>query len=252
VKTCVVVPHFDHVDQFRAFLPTLAALELPILIVDDCSPAATYANLQQLVAEQAPGATLVARNRNRGKGAAVITGLQAAFARGFTHALQIDADGQHSASDIGRLIAASIEQPAHIICGLPQFDNSISRLRYYSRYLTLGFCRMETWSCEIRDAMCGFRNYPLTSIIPILERVRIGRRMTFDPEILVRAVWAGIPLSFQPVAVRYPDNGRSHFRYFRDNIEISWMHTRLLIGMIFRAPLLLVRRLRALERLVPQ
>ena len=251
-KTCIVIPHFDHVDQFRALLPALAALNIPILIVDDFSPAAVFANLQQLVANLAPGASLIRQNENRGKGAAVITGMKAAQAQGFTHALQIDADGQHAAADVGRIIAASNAHPTHIMCGLPQFDESISRLRYYSRYLTLGFCRLETWSLEICDAMCGFRSYPLSSTVPLVNRASIGQRMTFDPEILVRAVWAGIPLGFHPVTVRYPEDGRSHFRYVRDNVEISWMHTRLIAGMISRSPLLLVRKLRQLQKLERQ
>jgi hypothetical protein len=72
--------------------------------------------------------------------------------------------------------------------------------------------------------------------------------MAFDPEILVRAVWAGIPLKFVPIHVQYPENGRSHFHYVRDNLEIAWMHTRLLFGMLTRIPGLAHPRYRGRKR----
>ena len=71
--------------------------------------------------------------------------------------------------------------------------------------------------------------------------------MAFDPEILVRAVWEGIRLRFIPVQVQYPDGGKSHFLYVRDNIEISWMHTRLIAGMLLRLPILIRRNLSGRE-----
>ena len=67
--------------------------------------------------------------------------------------------------------------------------------------------------------------------------------MAFDSEILVRAVWRAIPLHYIPIKVVYPEDGKSHFNYWRDNVEISWMHTRLLVGMVIRLPLLLWRKL---------
>ena len=91
--------------------------------------------------------------------------------------------------------------------------------------------------------MCGFRLYPLDAVIRILDKSSLGMRMTFDSEILVRACWSGIRLHFIPVAVKYPETGRSHFRYFRDNVEISWMHTRLIAAMLLRLPMLLRRKL---------
>ena len=69
-----------------------------------------------------------------------------------------------------------------------------------------------------------------------------GRRMDFDPEVLVRLKWAGLAMRFLPVAVHYPEGGVSHFRLGRDNALISWMHTRLFFGMLLRAvPLLRAR-----------
>ena len=242
MKVCIVVPHYDHFDQFAQYLPRLAESGLPLIVVDDASPAEAVAALANLLETYEFEATLVRHEQNQGKGGSVTTGLRAALAAGYTHAVQVDADGQHDARGIESLVAEALGQPDSIICGEPVFDSSKSTLRYYARYITLSFTWLETLSTEIRDALCGFRLYPLTRTVAILDRARLGRRMAFDPELLVRAAWAGIPLHYVPVHVVYPEGGRSHFHYVRDNVEISWMHIRLLLGMVLRLPILLGRK----------
>ena len=243
MNTCIVVPHYDHLEQFRRFLPGLAAVGLPIIVVDDASSDSTVEALDALLDELSAETTLVRHSINRGKGGAVMTGLRAAREAGFTHALQIDADGQHDCADIDSFLKAATERPHSVICGEPVFDESISSLRYYGRFITLSFACIETLSREIHDALCGFRLYPLESITAIIDKSRLGQRMAFDPELLVRTVWGGIPLHYIPVNVAYPEDGKSHFHYWRDNVEISWMHTRLLVGMVLRLPMLLTRKI---------
>ena len=243
MKTCIIVPHYDHVEQFRVFLPRLMSLGLPLLLVDDSSPETAREELAGLRSESAPDLHLIQHIRNRGKGAAVTTGIGAALKSGFTHALQIDADGQHDVSDVANFLSAAAKDPTSIVCGQPVFDESVSRLRYYARHITLFFSHVETLSFEIRDAMCGFRLYPLRETQKILQQSSLGERMAFDSEILVRAVWTDIPLQFIPIRVSYPAGGKSHFKYWRDNLDISWMHTRLLFGMLFRSPRLISRNI---------
>jgi glycosyltransferase involved in cell wall biosynthesis len=245
---CLIVPHYDHVKQFKILLPGLAAHGLPLIVVDDASPGGSFDALQHLLEGHSGDVTLIRHDLNLGKGAAVITALRAAQAAGHTHALQVDADGQHDVSSIGRFCEASEQYPERIICGEPVFARDVSKLRYYARYITLSFSWLESLSMEIRDAMCGFRMYPVDAMLLILSKSTPGLRMTFDPEILVRAVWDGVGLYFVPVEVRYPESGKSHFRYFRDNIEISWMHTRLITGMLLRLPVLLKRKLSTRHR----
>jgi glycosyltransferase involved in cell wall biosynthesis len=245
VLICLVIPHFDHLDQFRRVLPELVAQGYPLVIVDDASPASCFEALQQLLEEQAKDTVLVRHSVNQGKGGAVMTGLKAAREAGFTHAIQIDADGQHDINGFARLVDEAKRHPEAIICGEPVFDESISKLRYYSRFLTLFLVWLETLSTEIRDALCGFRLYPLDQAMILLQKEFPGKRMAFDPEILVRAVWSDIQLRYIPVKIAYPEDGKSHFHYFGDNVEITWMHIRLVFGMLPRIPFLL-RRKRAL------
>lgn len=239
--TCVVIPHFDHLELFKKMLPELVAQGFPLVVVDDASPDQSFDGLTRLLDGLAPGSTLIRHTGNLGKGGAVMTGLRAALDAGFTHALQVDADGQHDPGDIPVLCAAASRHQDSIICGQPIFDESISTLRFYARYITLSLGWLESLSTEIRDALCGFRLYPLRQVVALLDSSKPGKRMAFDPEILVRALWADIPLYFVPVRVNYPEDGKSHFHYIRDNIEISWMHTRLILGMLIRLPELIRR-----------
>jgi glycosyltransferase involved in cell wall biosynthesis len=241
MNICIIVPHYDHLEQFREFLPSLESLGLPLLLVDDASSASARDELADLLLKSALDSQLIQHARNRGKGAAVMTGIGVAFETGFTHALQIDADGQHDVSHVADFLSAAVTEPNSIVCGQPVFDESVSRLRFYARHITLFFSHLETLSFEIRDAMCGFRLYPLLETQKILRQSKLSERMAFDTEILVRAVWAKIPLQFIPVRVSYPEGGKSHFQYWRDNLEMSWMHTRMLFGMLLRSPRLIGR-----------
>lgn len=240
-KPCAVIPVYNHGSTVGAVAARLREQGLPVLLVDDGSGPETAAQLDRLAAE--PGMRLLRLAQNQGKGGAVIAGLRAALAAGYTHALQIDADGQHDASDASRFLAASAARPEAFVCGCPRYDASVPKGRLYGRYATHVWVWINTLSFAVRDSMCGFRVYPLAPTVALFDRVRIGRRMDFDVEVAVRLVWMGMPVVNLETAVHYPEDGLSNFRVVRDNLLISWMHTRLFVGMLVRAPLLLWRKL---------
>ena len=122
MKPCILVPHYDHVAQFERILPRLLETGLPLVVVDDHSPHAAWDRLVALLRREAPDAHLVRHGTNRGKGGAVKTGLGAALDRGFSHAVQIDADGQHDLDAVARLLEAATARPDALVCGRPQFD----------------------------------------------------------------------------------------------------------------------------------
>lgn len=130
--------------------------------------------------------------------------------------------------------------PGAVISGAPDYRN-VPRLRLYGRYLTHVWVWINTLSLEIQDSMCGFRIYPLEITLGVLEKSYTGDRMDFDPEILVRLHWDGVRIIQMRTTVTYPRDGVSHFRGVRDNVLISWMHTRLFFGMVWRLPRLLLR-----------
>ena len=240
-KPCVVIPCYNHGATMAAVLARLAPFTLPLLIVDDGSDKTTQALLETLVCD---GVTLLRLEKNSGKGAAVKYGLEAAAAQGYSHALQVDADGQHQIEDCPKLLAEAAAWPESLISGQPVYDDSVPKSRLYGRYATHVWVWIETLSLSLKDSMCGFRVYPLAATLKLMRQRSIGKRMDFDSEIMVRLYWAGTPSRFIRTRVTYPQNGLSHFDALHDNLRISWMHTRLFFGMLPRIPSLLARKRR--------
>jgi glycosyltransferase involved in cell wall biosynthesis len=221
----------------------------PVWVVVDGSTDGTDRQLQRLAATD-PGLRVLVLSRNQGKGAAVLAGLRDAAAQGFTHALTMDADGQHAAAEIPEFMALSQANPAAMILGVPVFDASAPRLRVVGRRVSNGWAKLETLGA-IGDSLFGFRVYPLAPLRAVMERTRWMRRFDFDPEAAVKLCWRGVPAINRPAPVRYfrpEEGGVSHFRYVRDNALLTWMHLRLLAGFAWRLPRLLAQRLRSSHR----
>jgi len=242
LRYCVLIPHFNHHEQLARFFPDVAALGLPVMVVDDGSDTDSFAAIQELQ-NQYPELMLERLEKNRGKGAAVILGLKQAREYGFTHVIQIDADGQHNAADIIKMKAASESTPDAMISGLPLFGDDIPKARLHGRKLSLFWVRVETLSTEIKDAMCGFRVYPVDAMLTACDAWLFSLRMQFDLEVLVRWIWSGRRIVFVESDVQYPAAGKSHFRMVRDNVHITLMHIKLVLGMLLRSPVLLFRKL---------
>ena len=107
MNVCIVVPHYDHLEQFRQFLPRLVSSQLPLIVVDDASPGGVCDELESLLENAAVDTVLVRHDENQGKGGAVATGLRTALTAGYTHALQVDADGQHDVEKIPAFLEAA-------------------------------------------------------------------------------------------------------------------------------------------------
>ncbi|WP_191576931.1 glycosyltransferase family 2 protein [Achromobacter insolitus] len=240
-KVCAVIPVYNHGGTVAAVVAQLAAHGLPCVLVDDGSEPACAAVLDELAAQS--NTQLVRRAVNGGKGAAVQDGLRAALKLGYTHALQVDADGQHALDDIPRFTQMSRELPDAVICGAPVYGDDVPRNRLYGRWLTRIWVWINTLSFDIPDAMCGFRVYPLAKVVPLIDGTHVGRRMDFDIAVLVRLHWEGVRMAWLPTRVAYPEGGISHFKGLQDNVLISRMHARLFFGMLARSPVLLWRRL---------
>ncbi len=242
----VLIPSYN---PGPAVLTTVQAAraQWPVVwVVDDGSNDGSTASLQELAASD-PGLHLIVLPRNSGKGAAVLAGLEAAAAAGFTHVLTMDADGQHPAALIPDFMAASQAAPAAMILGKPVFGPEAPALRVNGRKVSNGWANFETLWMGIGDSLYGFRVYPIAPLMRIMRGRRWMRRFDFDPEAVVRLCWAGVQPINKDAPVRYlsaEEGGVSHFRYLRDNLLLTWMHTRLFLGFLGRLPLLLLRRWR--------
>lgn len=243
---CAVVPIYNHGSSIAATANALAAHGLPVIVVDDGSNAETRAILDALVAGR-DDLRLIRLPVNGGKGKALTAGFLAAHEAGYSHVLQIDADGQHDTADVPRFVGEARAHPDAMICGRPIYDDSVPRARLYGRYVTHVCVWIETLSFDIQDSMCGYRMYPLAPTRAEIARKPLPARMDFDTEIAVRLYWRGVSARNLPTRVIYPEGGLSHFRMWRDNVRISAMHTRLLLGMLPRLPGLVLRKFRRTE-----
>ncbi|WP_428773834.1 glycosyltransferase family 2 protein [Vibrio sp.] len=236
---CFLIPCYNHGATVAGVLDSLSDHPYPVLLVDDGSNDDTRNTLRSL--QNPPQVHLLVLAENQGKGGAVMAGMRRAAELGFSHVIQIDADGQHDVEALPALIEAAQQQPQRLISGRPVYDSSVPKARLYGRYATHVWVWIETLSLAIKDSMCGFRVYPLAPTLRVINHAQLGRRMDFDIEILVRMYWQGIDIDFVDTRVIYPENGISHFDALWDNLKISWMHTRLFFGMLPRIPALLAR-----------
>ncbi|WP_047607468.1 glycosyltransferase family 2 protein [Rahnella aquatilis] len=238
---CLIIPCYNHGPMMAGVLESLRPFGLPCIVVDDGSDMQTAEELQRLVCVT-PWMSLTRLTVNQGKGGAVMAALRLAAEKGFTHALQVDADGQHQLSDVPAMLAEARTYPDCLISGQPVYDDSVPKSRLYGRYITHFWVWVETLSFSVKDSMCGFRVYPLKPCLQLMAKQTLGLRMDFDTEIMVRLYWQGTHSRFLPTRVTYPENGLSHFDAVKDNLQISWMHTRLFFGMLPRIPYLLRQR----------
>jgi hypothetical protein len=184
--------------------------------------------------------------KNGGKGGAVLFGLKEARALGFTHALTMDSDGQHPADRIPDFMQASMLAPGAMVLGCPVFDASAPTLRVKGRKISNWWANLETLWGGIGDSLFGFRVYPVDALISVMRRQIWMRRFDFDVEAVVRLSWRGVKAINLPAQVRYfsaLEGGISHFKYWRDNVLLTWMHFRLFWGFVLRLPLLALRRM---------
>ncbi|EHN71088.1 glycosyltransferase family 2 protein [Aliivibrio fischeri] len=240
-RPCFLIPCYNHGKTIPAVVESLMSYGYPMIIVDDGSENETKRILEE-VTQHNKSITLITLAENQGKGGAVIAGIEKAYQQSYSHAIQIDADGQHDLEALPKLIAESQEHPTALISGQPIYDESVPKSRLYGRYATHIWVWIETLSFAIKDSMCGFRSYPIGPTINVLERAVIGRRMDFDTEIMVRMYWNETDIRFINTRVIYPEDGISHFDALWDNVKISWMHTKLFFGMLPRIPSLLKRK----------
>jgi len=240
----VLIPSYNPGEKVYDTVRAARQFWTPVWVVVDGSNDGSAEGLLAMAAEDS-GLNVIVLSHNQGKGAAVLHGLNQAATADFTHVLTMDSDGQHPADRIPAFMAESAREPAAMILGMPVFDASAPGLRVQGRRLCNAWVDLETLWAGIGDSLFGFRVYPIAPLRQVMRDQPWMRHFDFDPEAVVRLSWHGVRAINLPAAVRYyrvEEGGVSHFRYLRDNLLLSWMHTRLFIGFVLRLPLLLVRR----------
>ena len=241
----VLIPSYNPGERVYETVASARRHWNPVWVVVDGSTDGSAGRLRQMAAQDA-GLHVIVLPKNVGKGAAVLQGLEQAAARGYTHALTMDSDGQHPADLIPAFMQASQRTPGAMVLGKPVFDASAPALRVKGRQVSNWWANLETLWSGIGDSLYGFRVYPIGPLRTVMHGQRWMRRFDFDPEAVVRLCWRGVKPVNIDAPVRYfgaDEGGVSHFRYLRDNLLLTGMHTRLFAGFALRLPLLLLRRL---------
>jgi glycosyltransferase involved in cell wall biosynthesis len=241
----VLIPSYNPGQKVFETVRAARAQWAPVWVVVDGSTDGTAEALQKMAIADADLRVIV-RPRNGGKGAAVLDGLAEAEALGFTHVLAMDSDGQHPADRIQAFMAESAAHPKAMVLGEPVFDASAPSIRVKGRKISNWWANLETLWWGIHDSLFGFRVYPISPLSRLMRQSMWMRRFDFDVEAVVRLSWAGVPVRNLPAQVRYftvAEGGVSHFNYWRDNVLLSSMHSRLFVGFVIRLPILLVRKL---------
>jgi glycosyltransferase involved in cell wall biosynthesis len=241
----VLIPSYNPGDRALETVRAARAQWDPVWVIVDGSTDGSAEKLSAM-ARSDPGLRVLVRERNGGKGAALLDGLIAARCQGFTHALTMDADGQHPADRIGAFMNASTAAPEAMILGDPVFDASAPPIRLRGRRIANWCTNLETLWAGVHDTLFGFRVYPIAPLIEVMQRSRWMRRFDFDAEAVVRLTWRGVPVVNLPAPVLYftaEEGGVSHFNYWRDNVLLTSMYLRLLAGFVIRLPLLIARRI---------
>jgi glycosyltransferase involved in cell wall biosynthesis len=244
----VLIPSYNTGPKVYETVTAARAAWAPVWVVVDGSTDGTADGLQRM-AQADPGLRVWVLPSNVGKGAAVLHGLQQAAAAGFSHALTMDSDGQHPPELIVAFMQASLRRPEAMILGRPVFDASAPLLRVRGRRVSNWWTNLETLGAGVADSLYGFRVYPVQALAAVMQGQPWMRRFDFDTEAVVRLAWRGVKPINIDAPVKYltaEEGGVSHFQYGRDNLLLSWMHTRLMVEFVLRLPGLLWRRMRGL------
>jgi len=239
-KVCGLVPIYNNHMTIERVIETLLLQFNFIIVVDDGSNDGSEVIVETLKGKYPNRVDVLHHKFNSGKGSAVQSGLQHANRLGFTHALQVDADGQHDLNDLSKFSQAVKDYPTAMLVGVPIYSDDIPNIRKYGRKLTQAMIMLEMGRWNVPDAMIGYRVYPVEAVCAL---GKLDQRMSFDPEVMIRGHWAGIPLHKIPTRICYPtvaEGGISHFKMFDDNARHTWLHIRLVLQAPFR---LLLRKL---------
>ena len=250
MKACVLIPSYNSGPLLKQTLAGVLAVWDDVFVVIDGSTDGSDEGLEAMAGDA--NLRIHRLPQNGGKGGAILKGITLASEEGFTHALAMDADGQHPADRIRHFMETGGEFPEALVLGEPVFDASAPALRVQGRKISNWCANLETCWWGIHDSLFGMRLYPIGPLKNVFSETLFARRFDFDPEVAVRLCWKGVPVINLKTPVRYltdAEGGISQFRYLRDNTLLTSMHFRLLLGFLIRMPILLFRRKNPLKNI---
>lgn len=221
-RIAIVIPVYNHGSTVARVAQKALKWMLPVIVVDDGSTDDTHWCLQKV-----QGIQVIRHPYNQGKGAALISGMQAA-AKMADWAICLDADGQHDPEEIAVFVKAARNQSRRIVVGNRR---GMERAPWTSRF-GRKFSNFWVWASggpRITDSQSGFRMYPLPEVLQLDVH---ARRYQYEVEILAKANWQGITTEEVPVSAAYGIHlpRISHFHPWRD----FWRNAATFSRLIFQ------------------
>lgn len=237
-NVCVLIPTYNNAGTLGQVIDGVAQYTRHIIVVNDGSTDGTPGILARYNFLQ-----VVSYPQNAGKGMALRRGFQFAAEKGYEYAITIDSDGQHYPDDLPVFLEKLAETPGALIIGARNMEQaSVPGKSSFGHKFSNFWFWVET-GIKAPDTQSGYRLYPVRR----LSGMRFfTTKYEFEIEVIVRAAWAGIPVTFVPVKVYYaPKESRvSHFRPFRDFSRVSVLNTVLVfITFLYIKPRDIVRGL---------
>jgi uncharacterized protein (DUF2062 family) len=225
----VVIPVYNQPDRLREVVRRSLVGHPRILVVDDGSNPQVAPLIADLPVE------VLRHEVNQGKGAALRTAARHLREQGAIHMITLDADGQHDPEDLPKMIAELRMHPEALIIGVRDFDSeAVPGSSRFGRAFGNFWVRLQT-GARVHDIQSGFRAYPVT----LLEALPcLTRRYAFEVEVVVRALWGGVPVREVPVHVHYTQAERrsSHFHKLWDNLRLTLLNTHLTMRSLLPWP----------------
>ncbi|WP_091222650.1 DUF2062 domain-containing protein [Mucilaginibacter gossypiicola] len=223
LQVCVIIPTYNNEGTLAAVITDVLAYTNQVIVVNDGSTDSTQAIIQSF-----PQIQSVSYTQNAGKGWALRKAFEFAIEQGYQHAITIDSDGQHFATDLPAFIEKLEQEPDSLIIGSRNMEQSSvpGKSSFGHKFSNFWFWVETGIKCP--DTQSGYRLYP----IHLLKNTKyVTRKYEFEIEVIVRAAWKGIKIGWVPVTVYYaPKETRiSHFRPFQDFSRISVLNTILVI-----------------------
>lgn len=242
-RIAVVIPCYNHGTLVEPVVKRVIEYGLTCIVVDDGSSQGSITALKEIQSRY-DGIHVLYHLQNGGKGGAVLTGLRLAKELGFSHILQVDADGQHNLDDLPKFFALNAKYPKAIIACSPIYRQDAPQGMLFGHKLNNFMVMVETFSKDIKESMCGYRIYPVKELMALYDRDVLPRAMDFDVSVLVNSYWNGLDVLYVDSKVRYLINGHSNFRKVQDSLKITLMHAGLVLNTLLHVPSRILDKIR--------
>ncbi|MDR1673593.1 MAG: glycosyltransferase family 2 protein [Bacteroidales bacterium] len=223
---CVIIPAYNNCASLAATVDATLEYASRVIVVNDGSTDGTA----ELLSAYETRVDVISYPVNKGKGYALSKGFDRAETLGFSHAVTMDADGQHSAADLPLFAEVAARHPDAMIIGsrLLKQENKPKKNIFANRFSNFWFTVMA--GRRLPDTQTGFRLYPLAAMSGMRP---FTSRYEAELELMVRISWRNIPQIPVPVTVRYTLQRVTHFRPFTDFMRISLLNACMVIAAIF-------------------